>query len=71
MPNRLVIVGPRDRLPLGEVEAPRDLLPATEAVPSVLEGGHESILTRLIKSSLTFRTAASNAAALSFIIPAF
>ena len=44
MPNRLVIVGPRDRLPLGEVEDPRDPLPGTEAVPSALEGGHEGDL---------------------------
>ena len=44
MPSRLVIVGTRDRLPLGEVEDPRGPLPDTEAVPSALEGGHEGDL---------------------------
>ena len=72
MPKRLVMLGPRERLPLGEVEAARDLQSTAGSVSSDGWGGHEGIRSRAfcIKLSFAFITAASKSAALSRNNPA-
>ena len=54
MPKRLVMLGPRERLPLGEVEAARDLPSTAGTVSSDGWGGHEGIRSRAFCIKLSF-----------------